>query len=605
MNFRQRLALFLIVTLAGLQILTAVLGYGVVRANLVEQAERELQAATAAFTRQLDVLSERVTDDVFVLSFDYALRKAVAEHDSATALSALNNHGRRVGATRMILANLEGKISADTTRYSVVGLDFPFPALLAAAAAQGQGTALAVLDGAIYWTVAVPVNAPVPIAFIVACIPIDAALLEKIRSLSATPHSLALATVGEEGTWTLVSQSGGATPKLPEDNQIPALGMVATTENGDHLAMTARLDTAMSSAPVIAILDYPLDEILGAYRALIAPMLAVLTGALLLALIGAMLIARGVSRPLESLAAAARRIASGDYSSTPELNRKDEIGELSSALKNMSESIAERETALMSAVTSLEVARNDAVRASEAKSQFLSNMSHELRTPLNAIIGFAEMIHQQILGPIGLQRYAEYARHIHDSGNHLLAQVTEMLGLAETSAGKMALKCEPFAPGEMLSAVIDRLAPVAAQAGVRVELCGEPPEWPTVQGDAAKIQMGLKNLIHNAIKFTPRGGVVRISGEAVPGALRLKIADTGIGIPAEDIPLVVLPFHRRKKAFDGTHQGAGIGLPFAKAILELHGGTLEIESTPGEGTVVTAMLPLVAGAAPHAIENAA
>ena len=137
---------------------------------------------------------------------------------------------------------------------------------------------------------------------------------------------------------------------LPEQNSI-----IATEQAGDRLAMTARLATAENSAPVIAILDYPLEEALTPYKAVIMPMLLVLLGALMVALLGAMLIARSVSHPLEMLAKTARRIAKGDYSRLPPINRRDEIGELSSAVNNMTRSIAERENALRDAVSSLEV----------------------------------------------------------------------------------------------------------------------------------------------------------------------------------------------------------------------------------------------------------
>ncbi len=621
MTFRQRLGLFLIITLVGVQGVTALLAYNVVRGNLVDQGKHELQATTSVFMRQLKVLSERVSDDVSVLSLDYALRKAVAEHDSSTALSALQNHGGRIGATRMLLVGLDGRITADTTRVNTtdgqdrvewrseersIGTNFPFTDLLNDAAGNDEGTALAVLDGVIYWVVVVPVKAPVPIAFIAAGVPVDEALLEKLRGLSATPHSLALATIGAKGVLTVVSHSAGAVPKLPRANEMPPVGaVVATDDDAERLSMTARLETAANSLPVIAVLDYPIEEALSAYRSVITPMLIVLAGALLVALAGAVLIARGVARPLEILAGAAQRIASGDYSSTPDLKRTDEIGQLSTALTNMTHSIAERETALVGAVNSLELARNEAVRASEAKSQFLSNMSHELRTPLNAIIGFSEMIHRQILGPVSVPRYAEYARNIDESGRHLLSQVNEMLDLAETSAGKMAIARERIAPGAMLRKVVDTLGPVAAKAEVRIEIHGDPSCWPPIEGDGAKLGQGFKNLLHNAIKFTPAGGAVTISGEARDRMLRVRIADTGIGMSAEDIPLVVLPFHRRRKAFDGSHQGAGIGLPFAKAILELHGGRLDIESTPGAGTTVTIALPLASDTRSRTMENAA
>src|SRR5207344_50598 len=205
MNFRKRLVLFLITTLIVLQALTALFAYGVIRSNLVEQAKGQLQATTAVFTRQLNVLSERVTDDVEVLSLDYALRKAVAENDQATALSALRNHGNRVGATRMLLVGLDGKITADTTGDRAVGTAFPFSDLIETANDSDKGASLAVLDGVIYWIVVVPVRAPVPIAFIAACVPVNDALLEKLRALSTVSQSLALATTNQKGAWSVVS----------------------------------------------------------------------------------------------------------------------------------------------------------------------------------------------------------------------------------------------------------------------------------------------------------------------------------------------------------------------------------------------------------------
>ena len=595
MNFRKRLILFLIATLIGVQALTALLAYGVIRSKLVEQGRSQLTATAAVFTRQLNVLSERVADDVSVLSLDYALRKAVAEHDQDTALSALRNHGNRVGATRMMLVGLDGKITADTTSEQAAGQAFPFSDLIESATANDEGTSLAVLDGAIYWIVVVPVKAPVPIAFIAACVPVNDALLEKLRGLSAFPQSLALATPNGKDGWAVISKTAGYSPLLRlAPSAVPASkeGVSATEEQGDRLAMMARLTTAEGSQPVIAVLDYPLEQALSAYRAVITPMLFVLAGALLVALLGAMLIAHGVSRPLEALAGAAQNIAKGNYSLFPESRRRDEIGELSSALNNMTQSIAEREAALKGAVASLELARNEAVKANEAKSQFLSNMSHELRTPLNAVIGFSEMIFSQMLGPVGVARYADYARHVFDSGRHLLTQVEEMLDLSDAESGKLVLTRGRVNPGRVLSATLENLAPVAAKADVTLDVAGDFARWPAVEGDAAKLQQSLWNIVHNAIKFTAKGGTVTVSGDCVGDFLKITITDTGIGIRAEDLPLVVRPFHRGKRAYDAAHQGAGLGLPFAKTIIESHGGSLAIQSTQGIGTTVTIELPL-------------
>ncbi len=601
MNFRRRLALFLIVTLVSVQVMTAISAYGFVRANLVEQGKRELAATTAVFMRQLNVLSERVSDGAQVLAQDYALRKAVAERDQATALSMLRNHGGRIGATRMLVTGLDGTIVTDTAQASWVGKPFPFGSLVEDAATNDQGTSLAVLDGAIYWIVVVPVRAPVPIAFVVACVPIDNVMLEKLRELSAFPQSLALATLRPTGAWFVASRTAGYSPsiKLPASNALPAAQMtVAQQQEDQHLAMTARVATAPESAPVLVVLDYPLDEALSAYRAVITPMLVVLSVALIIAVAGAMLIARGVSRPLELLATTARRIAKGDYTPSPAINRKDEVGQLANALDNMAHSIAEREAALKGAVASVELARNEAVKANEAKSQFLSNMSHELRTPLNAIIGFAEMIQQQILGPLGVPRYGEYARDINDAGKHLLVQVEEMLALSEAESGKLSIDRAPFKPGDALQTSYWALLPLAKKSGVKTALTGDPNAWPAIEGDADKLQQSFANIIHNAIKFTPPGGHVAVTAEKTDRMLRVIVNDTGIGIQPQDLAAVVRPFHRGRPAFDARHQGAGLGLPFAKTIVERHGGALRVDSTPGAGTTVIIELPLPAARVP-------
>jgi signal transduction histidine kinase len=600
MTFRQRLGLFLIVTLIAVQALTAVLAYSVVRSKLVAQGESELAATSAALMRQLDVMSERVSDDVYLLSLDYALRKAVAERDQNTLLSALRNHGNRIGATRMMVVGFDGKIEADTRHPEAVDTAFPFRDLLDAAAAGDKGTALAVLDRGIYWIVVVPVRAPVPIAFIVAAVPVDDALLEKLRELSPVRRSLALATPDGNESWALMTKTRDYIGNVALSTlAVPSSSGIAGTaeQRGNQLIMVTRLTTAEGSAPIIAVLAYPLNEALGAYRAVIGPVLIVLGAALAIALAGAMLIARGVSRPLEALAAAARRIAHGDYTPLAPLGRRDEIGELSLSLNGMVSAVADRELKLKDAISSLEIARNDAVAANEAKSQFLSNMSHELRTPLNAVIGFSEMMCREAMGPLVPRTYLEYAGHIHASGMSLLRQVQEMLDLSDAEAGRLTLERGRCNFGDLLNQALTTLGDYARAQKVIVSLAAAPSEWPPIEGDADRLLQSITNLIHNAVKFSPREGQVTIRASAHADHLLVRIADKGIGIRAEDIELVMRPFHRRNPAFEGRHQGAGLGLPFAKAIVELHGGELSLKSAPGVGTTVTILLPLAATAA--------
>src|SRR5579871_4517157 len=159
MSFRNRLALFLMVTLVCVQAATAIFAYAFLRGQIVERGKRELSDAMQSFTRQIDFLSQRASDGVAVLSLDYALRSAIAQSDHDTELSVLRNHGRRIGAARMMLVRLDGTISADTAAAQPTGARFPFARLLGTAAEGDRGTALVTLADHVYWMVVVPVRA--------------------------------------------------------------------------------------------------------------------------------------------------------------------------------------------------------------------------------------------------------------------------------------------------------------------------------------------------------------------------------------------------------------------------------------------------------------
>jgi len=280
-----------------------------------------------------------------------------------------------------------------------------------------------------------------------------------------------------------------------------------------------------------------------------------------------------------------------------------EIGHLGAAFNAMADALAARHAAQKRAEEELrhlnatlesrvEQRTIELANANKAKSMFLANISHELRTPLNAIIGFSEMMQHQILGPIGAPAYKEYAEHIHESGMHLLSLVEDMLDLSKVEAGKLEIERVPTKPGTLLAESLVMLRSTAGAAKVEVVVDGVPSAWPVLGCDPVKLKQVFVNLLGNAIKFTPAGGQVTVSGETDDVSLRIRISDTGVGMRAEEIPLVVQPFYRTSSAYDAKHQGAGLGLPFAKAIIELHGGSLAIESRLASGTTVTITLPL-------------
>ena len=229
--------------------------------------------------------------------------------------------------------------------------------------------------------------------------------------------------------------------------------------------------------------------------------------------------------------------------------------------------------------------------ANRAKSRFLANMSHELRTPLNAIIGFAEVIHNQFKGPVGNPQYVDFARSIHESGRHLVGIINDILDLSKVEAGKVELEEETIGVATVVDQVSKLMEHAIASAQLTLEVAFAP-DLPEVMVDVRKFDQVLLNLISNAVKFTPAGGRIRIEGRrAADGGVAVIITDTGIGIAADELNEVLKPFVQSRDTERRRVQGTGLGLPLADQLIKLHGGTMTLASTRGEGTTVTVHLP--------------
>jgi signal transduction histidine kinase len=228
--------------------------------------------------------------------------------------------------------------------------------------------------------------------------------------------------------------------------------------------------------------------------------------------------------------------------------------------------------------------------ANEAKSAFLATMSHELRTPLNAIIGFTELMQTAIFGPLGHPKYVEYVGDVNRSGAHLLSLINDILDLAKLDAGKAELVEESFSLDQMLGEVCRSLQPLARQGDLLLAT-KIPVTLPGLKADKRRVRQIVLNLVSNAVKFTPAGGTVTVRAAACDGKLLFEVVDTGIGISADDLPKVLERFGQADAYVTRKCKGTGLGLPLAKELIEMHGGTFEIRSAPDVGTTVTITFP--------------
>ncbi|MBP6011139.1 MAG: PAS domain-containing protein [Alphaproteobacteria bacterium] len=234
-------------------------------------------------------------------------------------------------------------------------------------------------------------------------------------------------------------------------------------------------------------------------------------------------------------------------------------------------------------------ARERAELASHTKSRFLANMSHELRTPLNAIIGFSDILSREMFGPIGNERYGEYAKLINESGGMLLDLINDLLDMSKIEAGKFELHHEEFLAAEVINATLRLVSGRAQEKRVGLVVRAAPEQM--LRADLRAFKQILLNLMSNAVKFTDAGGKIYVDAAMAGPAFQLTVRDTGVGIPAHILPRLARPFEQASNDPARTHGGSGLGLALVKSLTQLHGGEFTIESQEGKGTTVTVTLP--------------
>jgi signal transduction histidine kinase len=292
--------------------------------------------------------------------------------------------------------------------------------------------------------------------------------------------------------------------------------------------------------------------------------------------------------PVRQMGARLDELAAGDFSNQVEVTNRDELGALAADLNRMSQELGR-------AYGRLETANRH-------KSQFVASMSHELRTPLNAIIGFADVLQEQLFGPLNV-RQQRYVHHIAGSGRHLLALINDILDLSKVEAGRMELELTPAALGELLENSLTMLRERATRHDIELHLQVDP-RIDCVQADERKLKQIVFNLLSNAVKFTPDGGRVDVVLQALADdTVQISVRDNGPGIAAEDQERIFQEFEQAGHRVLRAQEGTGLGLAVAKQLVELHGGRIWVQSQPGAGSTFSFTLPIHQGgraeAAPH------
>ncbi len=308
-----------------------------------------------------------------------------------------------------------------------------------------------------------------------------------------------------------------------------------------------------------------------------------------------------VANPLRKVIRSIGHLTNGDLSVTiPFTGRGDEIGEIGKSLEMFKMSLRHNRELLLrveganreleATASQLNVALAHADAANRAKSSFLAAMSHELRTPLNAIIGFSEIMKAQLYGRVGNDTYRGYVDDIHNSGRHLLQLINDILDLSKSDAGELKLSNDIVDVNQLVDECLPFVRTQATRGNVRLSVV-HTADAIQLRADARRIKQIVLNLLSNAVKFTPEGGAVTVSVRHHRDGIAIVVADSGIGIAEADIPVALARFGQIDNGLSRKYDGTGLGLPLAKELAELHGGSLSIESSPGKGTTVMLWLP--------------
>lgn len=403
-SLRARIALVFVVLMLVAQAAAYIVINSVILKNAHENAEEQLSVAERVFGQVLRSNSQQLTQAASVAASDFGFRQAVATHDSKTVASALQNHGDRIHADAVMLVDLDGKLIADTDGAAHEGMAFPFPHLIRTVAQKGDASSFGMIGGKAYQLVAVPVKAPIVIAWVVMGFAIDDVLAREMSSL--TSLDVSFLTVDERGRWDVVASS------LPEASRVRLKDQAQLADDG-YATRMVRLHS--EGRTVAVLLDRSLKQALAPFRRLQSALLLITMLGVIVSIVGSVLTARSVTRPLAALAQFSRRVGHGDYSGPIEIRHQDEIGELASAFNQMQEGIVERESRIT------ELAYMDRLTGLPNRALFNDRLQHAIvaasgsRRPLSVMmmdLDRFKLVNDTLGHPIGDMLLCEVAERL-------------------------------------------------------------------------------------------------------------------------------------------------------------------------------------------------
>jgi signal transduction histidine kinase/DNA-binding NarL/FixJ family response regulator len=542
--------------------------------NAHQQIETSLNVAKRVFNRLIEAEAQRLSESAFYLASDFSFKQVIATQDKKTIISVLDNLQHRINADAVMLVSLELQLRADTAHPNKSGVFFAAD-VVKQAQLTGQSNSIVLMDGKPYQMVVVPIMAPDLIGWLCVNFKISHLLVDELQHLTQT--HISLLQVWHPDQMSLLtssladSTSQALLTRLPMTNWRNSNVVSVRLDQTNYISSITKL-ASNDQVSIIAVLQKSLDKELIPFNRLEWLLFAIALTSLVLALIGSLLVARSVSKPVKKLVSGVRQIAKGQYDYRISVNSTDELGELGLAFNEMAIRKGQQEA--------LRQAKESAESASIAKSEFLANMSHELRTPLNSILGYAQLLKKNRLSP---DKQIKALDTIEQSGQHLLGLINEILDLSKIEAGQLRLQSSSFDLQLMLETVADTLYSRAQTKQLVLQCDFSPATRQWLIADEKRLRQILINLLDNAIKYTESGKVL-FEVQIIAGQYRFSVEDTGIGIAKEDLDNIFTSFHQLDHQAQGYIEGTGLGLAISEQLVRLMGGQLQVNSQLGVGS---------------------